>query len=538
MDPTELESSFSEWRLPRTRGDGPRGPCSRRTWHAASPHTRGWTPPRADGVAARRGFPAHAGMDPLRTHRGRGRYGLPRTRGDGPGNGTSPQLQGLASPHTRGWTRSGSIVTTSRTGFPAHAGMDPTAAPSPSPAGRLPRTRGDGPFPQSAAFGTIQASPHTRGWTRIGPEPSGAAVGFPAHAGMDPDERTRERAEPRLPRTRGDGPSRTRRRSRRSAASPHTRGWTRAVIRQARTIRGFPAHAGMDPAPVAPCGGVAGLPRTRGDGPGMCLWSPSPQAASPHTRGWTSKPITSGRARRGFPAHAGMDPGARRHCHHGTRLPRTRGDGPVVHACRVNGVAASPHTRGWTPQIIAQTSDTEGFPAHAGMDPASPRRSAGRRRLPRTRGDGPRLGGIPRPPGSASPHTRGWTHWRELVKHPNEGFPAHAGMDREQVLSAADRGWLPRTRGDGPSSRARADARAEASPHTRGWTAEICACGRELQGFPAHAGMDRRGQAGKAAAGGLPRTRGDGPLRRPFSSSSRSASPHTRGWTSDDNDSA
>ena len=50
-----------------------------------------------------------------------------------------------------------------------------------------------------------------------------------------------------------------------------------------------------------------------------------------------------------------------------------------------------------------------GSPAHAGMDPAGSRSVSGRRRLPRTRGDGP---------GKST-----------LVAWLGIGSPAHAGMD-------------------------------------------------------------------------------------------------------------
>ena len=230
---------------------------------------------------------------------------------------------------------------------------------------------------------------------------------------------------------------------------------------------------------------AARLPRTRGDGP-----------------------------RPGFPAHAGMDPES-----------ADRGFPARQYGTASDGIQASPHTRGWTPQIIRER-----------VDAASPHTRGWR--LPRTRGDGPASPHTPgmetvSPHGSrsrneASPHTRGWTPGTSgaglrLPRTRGDGFPAHAGMDPHT------RGWtrvaptvasgLPRTRGDGPRLRACRRRADRASPHTRGWTREADV------GFPAHAGIH-------PAVRGLPRTRGDGPRARGWSRRSPSAaSPHTRGWT-------
>ena len=277
----------------------------------ASPHTRGWTREVADAPCghAAGGFPAHAGMDPLswsKTSSRRARAWLPRTRGDGP-DATRRTTMLPWLPRTRGDGPRSQSKRRGRTrhvsqGFPAHAGMDPTS------------------------------------------------IGFPAHAGMTPD--TRHRQESRLPRTRGDGPGSSRRVTG-DRASPHTRGWTPVACRSlSMQHRGFPAHAGMDPArKTAPDRSGEASPHTRG---WTLSWSHRrglSDAASPHTRGWTlrSGPVRAGRRRCGFPAHAGMDPRA----------------AAASSACR----RASPHTRGWTRHTVSVADLPEW--------------------LPRTRGDGP-----------------------------------------------------------------------------------------------------------------------------------------------------
>ena len=314
--------------LPRTRGDGPSRFKTREHRSTASPHTRGWT---AGGLVRQwrgYGFPAHAGMDPADAvvrHRG---HRLPRTRGDGP-RATDPDPAGTpASPHTRGWTPFDDLIHVPRTGFPAHAGMDPGCRP-PTPSGTwLPRTRGDGP-------------------QRVR-QVDGPDAGFPAHAGMDRFDIARHGPATGLPRTRGDGPGHVGREDPAGVASPHTRGWTRRRPIEVGRDCGFPAHAGMDPAIATWTSRTDGLPRTRGDGPLYTIDPATAQAASPHTRGWTRPPLSRGGARGGFPAHAGMDPTAGSRQRHFDRLPRTRGDGPEPKTGGSPEPPASPHTRGWT----------------------------------------------------------------------------------------------------------------------------------------------------------------------------------------------
>ena len=194
-------------RLPRTRGDGPRHRPASSCPAVASPHTRGWTLWKAQVWEARQGFPAHAGMDPARSDALSTSSGLPRTRGDGPPSIISAKSCHAASPHTRGWTHRRRCGEFRDGGFPAHAGMDPALRSSTSAGRWLPRTRGDGPSPNESYTDAEMASPHTRGWTRFPLGTDQHDLGFPAHAGMDPETEPAPESRYRLPRTRGDGPS-------------------------------------------------------------------------------------------------------------------------------------------------------------------------------------------------------------------------------------------------------------------------------------------------------------------------------------------
>ena len=198
------------------------------------------------------GFPAHAGMDPVQAGNEHGAGRLPRTRGDGPPSSAASFASSSASPHTRGWTCAVGATRRPGRGFPAHAGMDQAHARGPAEYRRLPRTRGDGPDIMELLTHAEWASPHTRGWTRRLVNDQRVGQGFPAHAGMDPQVSPARRTPARLPRTRGDGPSSFFPREEARAASPHTRGWTRSAIRDSSRGRGFPAHAGMDPRSSTP----------------------------------------------------------------------------------------------------------------------------------------------------------------------------------------------------------------------------------------------------------------------------------------------
>ena len=309
MDPPRWSGRAPDRRLPRTRGDGPRAPGAAVFLAEASPHTRGWprSPQRKKGTD--RGFPAHAGMDPCWPRRSRGRCRLPRTRGDGPASVRSARWTVRASPHTRGWTRGRLDGIGDVYGFPAHAGMDRSTNRKRADWTWLPRTRGDGPVSMSSVHPLMVASPHTRGWTRQLELAPACRLGFPAHAGMDPSAPSARPPSTRLPRTRGDGPQRLAGGGTYQWASPHTRGWTRPAGRGGPPTGGFPAHAGMDRRPRRPRRPRGRLPRTRGDGPRYASASMRRLVASPHTRGWTLRPGADDARRGGFPAHAGMDRG-------------------------------------------------------------------------------------------------------------------------------------------------------------------------------------------------------------------------------------
>ena len=196
-------------------------------------------------------------------------------------------MNGTVSPLTRGWTLLGGARRGHGAGFPAHAGMDPPVHRLAVAPVRFPRSRGDGPCTAWHWDRPFPVSPLTRGWTVHAAGWTMGRSGFPAHAGMDPRRPRRHGARARFPRSRGDGPPVLPGASAATEVSPLTRGWTRIPFHRRRGVFGFPAHAGMDHRLRPPPSCRPGFPRSRGDGPRrgeVYLLHPG---VSPLTRGWT-----------------------------------------------------------------------------------------------------------------------------------------------------------------------------------------------------------------------------------------------------------
>ena len=192
------------------------------------------------------------------------------------------------------------------------------------------------------------------------------------------------------------------------------------------------------------------FPRPRGDGPEVLISAYQQYGVSPPTRGWTRRMGWPRVAVPGFPAHAGMDPATMPAMTGRPWFPRPRGDGPMAEYAIVEPQKVSPPTRGWTRVMLRICWFHLGFPAHAGMDRVRDDREHFARGFPRPRGDGPLVNGMTSELDRVSPPTRGWTLVAVDSRCAGRGFPAHAGMDPSSRTCSVPSAWFPRPRGDGP----------------------------------------------------------------------------------------
>ena len=91
-------------------------------------------------------------------------------------------------------------------------------------------------------------------------------------------------------------------------ATPYTRGSTCTSRGLSSAERGYPVHAGIDPALGGSAWLPARLPRTRGDRPLGEIGVPIPKSATPYTRGSTRTYPYLDIKNLGYPVHAGIDP--------------------------------------------------------------------------------------------------------------------------------------------------------------------------------------------------------------------------------------
>ncbi len=321
-------------------------------------------------AAGEAGSPAPAGMVPTSARRPIGGKRFPRTRGDGPPSSSALAITPRVPPHPRGWSPSGVRGAGPHRGSPAPAGMVPAQRSPRTRPGRFPRTRGDGPASCPPGASNRRVPPHPRGWSLVRQPGPHRPPGSPAPAGMVLGRGGGQARYRRFPRTRGDGPSSSRRVSRARSVPPHPRGWSPGLVAQPRGPRGSPAPAGMVPRHPSILIAPVRFPRTRGDGPNDTNAIRTMGMVPPHPRGWSLVSAFEDKVRRGSPAPAGMVPD--RHCSapERARFPRTRGDGPEIADRRCRATKVPPHPRGWSRDVDRRVQVVGGSPAPAGMVPS------------------------------------------------------------------------------------------------------------------------------------------------------------------------
>jgi len=188
-----------------------------------------------------------------------------------------------------------------------------------------------------------------------------------------------------------------------------------------------------------------------------------------------------------------------------------RGDRPSSLSCNTASITATPHARGSTLLSSHKVVLADGYPACAGIDPLVACVGISRWRLPRMRGDRPRVVLASAYADAATPHARGSTLLTPFVQSGPRGYPACAGIDPEFAASCGED--------------------AGATPHARGSTFSVAHRTLQRHGYPACAGIDPRRQWEAHSTRRLPRMRGDRPVRYKVDSRGRVATPHARGST-------
>ncbi len=172
-----------------------------------------------------------------------------------------------------------------------------------------------------------------------------------------------------LPRMRGDRPSLAVRRSVLVMFTPHARGSTYAIFFQCFFGLVYPACAGIDPDNSLAGHLLIGLPRMRGDRPSGPWVTDYEEMFTPHARGstWAVEHLIPTDVV--YPACAGIDPFRLPLPGHSARLPRMRGDRPIIEVDYETGEVFTPHARGSTLSVLGPKDYGEVYPACAGIDP-------------------------------------------------------------------------------------------------------------------------------------------------------------------------
>ncbi len=234
--------------------------------------------------------------------------------------------------------------------------------------------------------------------------------------------------------------------------TPHARGSTEitAVDNNRRFV--YPACAGIDLARRVNFGIRGSLPRMRGDRPWPWLPSRAWRWFTPHARGSTSKMDEKSYCCEVYPACAGIDLSLYSSILKPPCLPRMRGDRPLRRELVHGQVKFTPHARGSTHQRSRVGNVCRVYPACAGIDPATASIVVPSIRLPRMRGDRPRLLALISHGQMFTPHARGSTCAVLVARSLAPVYPACAGIDRICLICWIPAVGLPRMRGDRPGT--------------------------------------------------------------------------------------
>jgi len=191
--------------------------------------------------------------------------------------------------------------------------------------------RGDPPYVVCGSQKRIASTPHARGSTSTIKITENACKVYPACAGIHPSSALAVAPIRCLPRMRGDPPQGWRRKRGTTMSTPHARGSTFLLIFSLPLIRVYPACAGIHLDTLVHGAHGACLPRMRGDPPSSVSGFIVYLTSTPHARGSTlylTPDVYPGNV---YPACAGIHLLVIDTLIHGARLPRMRGDPPLLY---------------------------------------------------------------------------------------------------------------------------------------------------------------------------------------------------------------
>ena len=171
-----------------------------------TPHARGSTYSYRFTRLSKSVYPACAGIDRQTKQAAMSGKGLPRMRGDRPGQNQWGYKKNEFTPHARGSTHHGLLDCVTLKVYPACAGIDHCISSPFVLVESLPRMRGDRPFQKTLVLQCKPFTPHARGSTGVWINVGGWTFVYPACAGIDREKTKSDVLRVCLPRMRGDRP--------------------------------------------------------------------------------------------------------------------------------------------------------------------------------------------------------------------------------------------------------------------------------------------------------------------------------------------
>ena len=172
----------------------------------------------------------------------------------------------------------------------------------------------------------------------------------------------------------------------------------------------------------------------RGDRPSSSTKSLAKPRFTPHARGSTLRANPTSRSIQVYPACAGIELDVILVEKGKKRLPRMRGDRPLLRRIALRRVKFTPHARGSTSIATIITCCSQVYPACAGIDLIIETMEEEEECLPRMRGDRPVSKFHKLHPPLFTPHARGSTYAEANIDQTEWVYPACAGIDRQVVM--------------------------------------------------------------------------------------------------------